>query len=414
MARDADRLDDLDDWRALLSVPERHRLGPGVKRYRGSGHRAVRPEVTVARLRPHLGSLGVTRVADVTGLDRIGLPVVAVCRPNARSVTMAMGKGLDLAAAEASGLMEAAEIAHAETIDRPLRLLPMRLLQGATRPIDPLPPLRKGGLPLGEDEPCLWIEGLDLLRQQAVWVPLEAVHASFAPPALPRAGTFRVSSNGLASGNHPLEALAHGLAEVIERDATARWRGLRRSARALRRLDLDSVGDRAARTVLDRIAAAGFTVAVWDTTGPSGIASFYCLLLDNGSDLAHPGEGAGCHPARETALLRALLEAAQVRLAYVTGARDDIFPGEYAPAFVAGRIAAARAWMADPIARAFGEVPTLEAETTAQDVGHMLAGLNGLGTPSAALVDLTRPEPGVPVVRVVAPTLLDEEDEEMP
>lgn len=368
----------------------------------------------MARLRPHLASLGITRVADVTGLDRIGLPVVAVCRPNARSVTMAMGKGLDLAAAEASGLMEAAEIAHAEAIDRPLRLLPPRLLRQASRPIDPLPPLRKGGPPLGEDDSCLWIEGLDLLGHRTVWVPLEAVHASFAPPALPRAGTFRVSTNGLASGNHPLEALAHGLAEVIERDATARWRSLGRSARALRRLDLGSVGDPTIGTVLDRIAAAGFTVAAWDTTGPSGIASFYCLLLEDRSDHAHPGEGAGCHPARETALLRALLEAAQVRLAYVTGARDDIFPGEYAPAFLSGRIAGARAWMADPIARPFGEVPTLETETIAQDVRRLLEGLRALGASSAVLVDLTRPEPGVPVVRVVVPTLLDEEDEERP
>src|SRR3990172_2594314 len=85
-------------------------------------HRSVSPEETVARLRPLMTAMGITRGANLTGLDRIGVPVVAVCRPNSRSIAVAQGKGLTLEAAKASGLMEATETFHAERIDRPLKL----------------------------------------------------------------------------------------------------------------------------------------------------------------------------------------------------------------------------------------------------------------------------------------------------
>ena len=46
--------------------------------------------------------------------------LVMVCRPNSRSIRpVCPGKGLDLAAAKTSGLMEAVEIYHAETVPHP-------------------------------------------------------------------------------------------------------------------------------------------------------------------------------------------------------------------------------------------------------------------------------------------------------
>jgi ribosomal protein S12 methylthiotransferase accessory factor len=143
---------DLEGWAALLAAPESHPLGPAAKLHRGSSHRTEAPDTTVARLQPHLAGLGITRVADVTGLDRVGLPVVSVCRPNARSVTVAMGKGLDQASARASGLMEAAEIAHAERIGAPLRLRTPRELGAEARLIEPLPPPPPGARPMAPDD----------------------------------------------------------------------------------------------------------------------------------------------------------------------------------------------------------------------------------------------------------------------
>lgn len=68
---------------------------------------------------PHMG---ITRLANVTGLDVIGIPVVMACRPLSRSLAVAQGKGLDLASAKASALMESVKGYHSQHIDLPLRL----------------------------------------------------------------------------------------------------------------------------------------------------------------------------------------------------------------------------------------------------------------------------------------------------
>ena len=58
----------------------------------------------VARAVALRSAFGITRIANLTGLDRTGVPVVMVCRPNARSSAVFNGKGLDAAAAKASGV----------------------------------------------------------------------------------------------------------------------------------------------------------------------------------------------------------------------------------------------------------------------------------------------------------------------
>ena len=92
------------------------------KTFRNGTHRAQNPSATLLRLKPLLPVMGITRVANVTGLDRLGIPVVMVCRPNARSIAVSQGKGLSLTAAKVSGVMEAVETYHAERVIRPLKL----------------------------------------------------------------------------------------------------------------------------------------------------------------------------------------------------------------------------------------------------------------------------------------------------
>src|SRR5580700_8911003 len=90
---------------------------PLPKRFRQGTHRTAAPEETLARVRPHMARMGITRLGNITGLDRIGIPVAIAVRPNSRSVSVSQGKGLDLTQAKASALMEAAEGFHAETFD---------------------------------------------------------------------------------------------------------------------------------------------------------------------------------------------------------------------------------------------------------------------------------------------------------
>src|SRR6516164_6998373 len=90
---------------------------PGLtpKILRQGTHRSQSLDHTLKRVLRLAPVMGITRVANVTGLDAVGVPVVMVCRPNSRSVAVSQGKGIDLASARASGLMEAAELYHAET-----------------------------------------------------------------------------------------------------------------------------------------------------------------------------------------------------------------------------------------------------------------------------------------------------------
>src|SRR3954465_14463995 len=84
------------------------------KGFRAGTHRVIPPAETLARLRPHLEEYSITRLANVTELGEIGIPVVLAIRPNARSLSVAQGKGVDLAAAKVSALMESIEQHHAE------------------------------------------------------------------------------------------------------------------------------------------------------------------------------------------------------------------------------------------------------------------------------------------------------------
>ena len=349
--------------------------------------------------------MGVTRVANVTGLDRIGVPVVMVCRPNARSIAVSQGKGLDLDSAKASGVMEAVEIHCAERVDRPLKLGAAADLE-ATHPLAQIDRLAKteGGTYHAELQ-MLWTEGVDLMAGTAAWLPYEVVHTNYTLPRAPGAGCFDASSNGLASGNHRLEAICHGLCEVIERDAITLWSRRGHRSRAATRIRLETIDDPGCAVVLDRLAAAGLTTAVWDITSDVGVATVYCLITDEEGSGGHPGVGSGTHPCREIATLRALTEAVQVRMTYVSGARDDLTAYEFSNTGRAETMNAARGLMTGQPQRDFASVPSHGFETFRDDVLWILDRLKASGVTQAVAVDLTLSGLPVSIARVVVPGL---------
>lgn len=379
------------------------------KHFRLGTHRSMSPEETVGRLERLLPVMGITRVANITGLDSIGIPVVMVCRPNARSLAVSQGKGLDLAAAKASGLMESVESYHAERITLPLKLASLNELRFSHRLADVTALPRLSVSNFNENLELLWIEGQDLLRDAPTWVPFEMVHTNYTLPLPTGSGSFMMSSNGLSSGNHLLEALSHGICEVVERDATSLWQAQGNDARERTRLDLDTIDDPSCRETLEKYARASVSVAVWDITSDIGLASFYCTIAEPApSSLRplYPASGAGCHPSREIALLRALTEAAQTRVTQIAGARDDVSVNQYRGSQDLDFQERVRAFMRPPpTMRRFTDVPTYVSETFTEDVTWELAKLRAAGVEQLIAVDLTRPEFGIPVVRVVIPGL---------
>ena len=377
-----------------------------LKVYRLGTHRTVPPDETLARLMPLLPGMGITRIANITGLDLIGIPVVMVCRPNSRSVAVAQGKGLDLAAAKVSGVMESIETFHAERVALPLRLATYAELcrSESVAEVPRLPFSVRGRF--ADDLPILWVAGRDLMGGGTAWVPYECVHTDYTLPFPQGSLCFAANTNGLASGNHALEATSHGLAEVIERDAITLWKQRDDASRKSTVVDLDTVDDAACRALLDRLAAAGIDVMVWDATSDVGVATFYCLLVGQQTGFADPEYGSGCHPSRAIALSRALTEAAQARTTYIAGSRDDFVPELYAGSVRERRLRDCRALLASRApARAFRDVPSFEADDIAADVDWMLRQLARAGMAQALVVDLTIAEYGLPVVRVVVPGL---------
>jgi ribosomal protein S12 methylthiotransferase accessory factor len=386
------------------------------KGFRAGTHRTIAPEATTARLARLLPVLGITRVADVTGLDSIGIPVVMVCRPNARSLSVSQGKGLDLAAARASGLMEAAELYHAERITLPLKFASWNELRFTHGMVDVAALPRLAASAFHDDLRLLWIAGTDLAAGsggETLWVPYESVHLNCTLPLPPGSGCFPLTSNGLASGNHLLEALCHGLCEVIERDAWTLWELSGAAARARTRVDLGTVDDPACRAILGLYERAGIAVAVWEITSDLGVAAFRSMILDRDPEPFYAvgaSAGMGCHPSREVALLRALTEAAQSRLTSIAGARDDMVRAQYALSRNPDVVHRLRAEIEEgcrpeDAPRSLRQAPTFESATFDADLRWLLERLATAGLRQVVAVDLTQEGLGIPVARVIVPGL---------
>jgi YcaO-like protein with predicted kinase domain len=382
------------------------------KHYFNGTHRTVSPAETLERIRPFFPAMGITRLANVTGLDTIGIPVVMACRPNSRSLSVSQGKGWDLDAAKVSAAMEAMEGYHAERVRLPLRLATYAELRAGERVVDVGLLGRRPGGSFHPHLPILWAEGEDWLRQETVWVPFQRVHSAYTVDMSFDLCSFEASSIGLAGGNHLAEAASHAICEVVEWEAWWHFWRLTEEDRQDRRIDLDTVDHPHCRALLGRCERAGVAVAVWDMTSPVGLAAFCCVLAERHPDpdrRLYTALGSGCHLARHIAFQRALTEAAQSRLTAISGARDDTPRWEYRRLLDPAVIERERARAAVPGSRSFARVPSREAEVFEDDLQWELELLRRAGAERVVVLDLTLPEIGIPVVRVIVPGMAEED-----
>jgi ribosomal protein S12 methylthiotransferase accessory factor len=396
--------------------PQVHRLrriGGLKKGYCHATHRTVPPCETLERYVNLLPAMGVTRIANVTGLDRIGMPVVMVYRPNARSLAVQQGKGILLEEAKVSGMMEAVERFHGEYPILPIKLNSYEQLYYTHNLVElELVPRVKGSL-FDRSLELPWVEGFDLSNNESLWLPLELVAYRPTIPAPPGFGCFRSETTGLAAGNHLLEASVHALCEAIERDARTLWRFRPLEERVARRIDPASVDDPKFRALMEAIERAGVALAVWNVTGDIEVPTFTVRLAerDEASVLAVAvPEGGGAHPTKEIALLRALMEAVQSRVTMIVGAREDLDRRHYRqdnsrqPGGWRARI------LDGPAPADFGDVPTNSTTHFEEDLELLLGKLERAGIRRVIAVDLTREELSIPVVRIVVPELEDVDD----
>jgi ribosomal protein S12 methylthiotransferase accessory factor len=259
------------------------------------------------------------------------------------------------------------------------------------------------GASLDDHTRLLWIEGRTL-DGELVIVPYELVHAHYCPYELPAAGSFQATTNGLASGNTLAEAVCHGLYEVIERDALALWS--RRSAAERNRRAIRVAGGDAplVEETLSALSRNRFGVAIWDITSDTGVPAFHALIVDEANPLGHPGTGTGCHPDKGIALFRAISESAQVRATYISGGRDDLTRREYDAAHV-DSFRRHLEEAGSKRARRFADIAGTANACFEEDIAETAARLAKVGCGPVVVVDLSRPESGIFVVRVLVPGL---------
>ncbi|WP_395020550.1 YcaO-like family protein [Dongia sp.] len=288
------------------------------------------------RLRPHFAAAGITRVAEVTGLDRIGIPVALAVRPNSRSLSVAQGKGVLKDEAFISAVMEALELAAAERLPDSLKWASLAEMTQANAPVMALDISTRCRLDrLNRNQPLAWVQGYDLTADCVVNVPWSLVGADYRPDPPGFHGAFQVSTDGLASGFDYRSAIFHGLCELIERDASALLELMSTAELSKRLTRVQATDGLDALQFEQRIRAAGFDLTLLDMTSDIGLPAITAIVTD--SAMAHAPQvpryahsaGAACHASRGQAIVKAIAEAAQSRITRITGSRDDLFPEMY-------------------------------------------------------------------------------------
>lgn len=397
------------------------------KGYRRGTHRVCHPGETFERLRALMPACGITRVANITGLDCVGVPVFIAVRPNSRSLSSAQGKGLDVAAARTSAMMEAFESWHGERVTG----VGCYLRQGEVADahgigtIDVGRVIRRGAATAwATAHPLNWVLGRELLSGRPRYVPYDCASNDLTAGAT-RTPIIR-STNGLASGNTLPEATLHGIYEVVERDAVSRWRPsmagsggggelagqpggeLAGEPAGQRVVDLATITDDDNGALLERVRQAGLEVLIRLVGSDIGIPVVSAVLTPGPQWRVAPFaafSGFGAHLDPKVALARAVTEAVQSRLTLIHGGRDDLWPSQYAKVL---DHRAALSWAREVRAQEpscdFSTVVDRSTDSFDGDLAVVLAGLRPV-VDEVVVVDLTRAEIDIPVVKVVIPGL---------
>jgi bacteriocin biosynthesis cyclodehydratase domain-containing protein len=215
---------------------------------------------------------------------------------------------------------------------------------------------------------------------------------------------FHADSNGCAAGNTIEEAIVQGFLELVERDAYAIW-WYNRLQRP--QVNLTHFEDSYIHDLKALLAETGRRVWVLDVTSDLGIPTFVTVAhwTENGQEFVDFGSGAHFDP--RIALLRAMTELNQFLSIGLMGARsqtpssdeDDHHDGpafhlEDHPYLIPNGTAVVQSDLGDK----FGRFDTREQVLACVDLVKR-AGLDFL------VLDQTRPDIEVPVVRVVVPGL---------
>ncbi len=382
---------------------------------------------TFERAKPIAQALGVTRLADITGLDRVGIPTYCAIVPRSDdAISVYTGKGLRPIDAKVGALMEAIERQVVLRTRLPFVEGSYCQLRQDRCVMDPASLNEHLQADYSETTVYSWVSGTDLVSGEQVLVP--AKFAGYMWNDLPHRPCYmETTSNGLASGNCREEAICQALCELIERDS---WSMADLGAHLLpwarRTLVYGSFGTSGPddfevfpclelqdEPLLDSFHRAGLYPALHDITSDLGIPTVFAAVPDDylpGFPMVHCGLGA--HPDARVAARRALAEAAQSRCVDIQGVREDLDPAD-APLTAFNlhtrRVSAinCQAWFLGKSAksRRLEDLPSAIHADICVDIDHMISRLVSYGLNRVIVVDFSTDDSEFAVVRLMVPGL---------
>ena len=428
---------------AALSRPDREaaplRLRASPKGVRNSGGlRSVPPEETLARYR-HLVSpvSGVVSWIERTTDEaepwlhvhwagaNLALRIKSLSSLRRSLRSKSAGKGSTAGQSEASALCEAIErysgAYHGDEIRRRKRYSEFAEAGGAEaihpndvqlfsdRQLDAAAEINARGHPynvvpgrLDADAPIDWSPLWSLTRESHRYLPTSMLYGM--TPEQRGESEFWADSNGCAAGNTPEEAILQGFFELVERDAFAIWWYNRLR---LPGVDLESFGDDYLASAPDNYRKFHRDMWVLDITADLGIPAFVALSRRTDAAAEDIVYGAGAHTDPRIAALRAVCEMNQC-LTWVPrpggdgryGVDDPMCLDWWKTAKLADHPYLAPAPGAPP--RRGSDYPVPDTGDLRDDVERCRALVEARGMEFLVL-DQTRPDIGMPVVRVVVP-----------
>jgi thioglycine synthase len=409
---------------------------------------------TLEHITPLCKMIGVTRICDITYLDKLYIPNYSAVLPGTEDLFWVYsGKGPTNSNAKASALMESIErycALSSKGTRTPIRGTHAELSKSYNKVLHPDEVVEPTRSNYKVNESIIdFLPGFDLLNREEVLVPAELVFSRYSTK-FPSTNAFLYShTNGLASGNVIEEAICQALCEVIERDAVSiadlctssiPYSILERITNSIRKMENnnsklpqieadDFVDDPSVfldvniseiardfgplKFLVDKFANAGINLLVKNITQKDiGIPTFVASSIEwITSDYGYFAIGYGTHLDSRIALVRAITELSQTRALNIQGARDDLKKIEYRQnddiykrkwQFMP---ATALTGKKDEKVMMFSEISTYVKHDILDDIKFILSFLKNAGLNRAIIVDLTQSNIGIPVVRAIVPGL---------
>ena len=372
-------------------------------------HRVIAPEKTIENNENKLITAGITRIADITDLDRIGLPVFTAIRPTAEdgAISIYGGKGITKDHAKASAMMEGFERYSAEKQENDETIIStVDEISTKGEYIDP----KTLNLPQKYEKedisqiPLEWNLATDIISNKDYYVPSNAVFHPYTHDNNIQS-FFKSNTNGLASGNILEEAILHGMFEVIERDA---WSIFELTHKNYSQINLDTIESELINNTIEKFESNGIKIKLMDFTADIKVPTIAASADDTVTkDAGLLTLGMGTHLDPEIAVLRALTEVAQSRATQINGAREDTVRADFAREAGYERMKRINKYyfrqeedqvdfrdIENKSTTSINEdIEIVKDELIANDIKHIL------------YTDLTRPELDISVVRVIIPEM---------